>query len=219
MRQLDEERQKEKQLLEDRKKAEQEQIRIEKEKQEAGKQAAKFQRNIQIGQAITSAALAIIQTLSDNLIPFPARYLMAGTTAALAGVQVAAINAAPLGFADGGFTGQGGKYEPAGVVHRGEWVAPKELVENPNTRPIINWLDSQRPNSINKSFADGGFTSLPAGTFSAAQAQAPSFLINNKIDDLIAATNRAAEARPILDITEFNTVNNRKIAIESLARL
>lgn len=30
------------------------------------------------------------------------------------------------GYATGGYTGDGGKYEPAGVVHRGEWVLPKE---------------------------------------------------------------------------------------------
>lgn len=32
-------------------------------------------------------------------------------------------------FADGGYTGDGGKYEPAGVVHRGEVVIPQELVK------------------------------------------------------------------------------------------
>ncbi|TYB85530.1 phage tail tape measure protein [Oceaniovalibus sp. ACAM 378] len=34
-----------------------------------------------------------------------------------------------LGFADGGYTGAGGKYEPAGVVHRGEYVFSKETVQ------------------------------------------------------------------------------------------
>jgi len=33
------------------------------------------------------------------------------------------------GFATGGYTGRGGKYEPAGVVHRGEYVIPKESTE------------------------------------------------------------------------------------------
>ncbi|WP_164726766.1 hypothetical protein [Shimia sediminis] len=31
-----------------------------------------------------------------------------------------------LGFANGGYTGDGGKFEPAGVVHRGEYVMSKE---------------------------------------------------------------------------------------------
>ncbi|QCB97116.1 hypothetical protein E5206_09385 [Arthrobacter sp. PAMC25564] len=34
--------------------------------------------------------------------------------------------ALPAGFADGGYTGDGGKYEPAGIVHAGEFVFTKE---------------------------------------------------------------------------------------------
>ncbi len=33
---------------------------------------------------------------------------------------------ASTGFAKGGFTGDGGKYEPAGTVHKGEFVFDKE---------------------------------------------------------------------------------------------
>lgn len=33
------------------------------------------------------------------------------------------------GFARGGWTGQGGKYEPAGIVHRNEFVIPSESVD------------------------------------------------------------------------------------------
>jgi TP901 family phage tail tape measure protein len=40
----------------------------------------------------------------------------------------AAQNAGGTGYAAGGFTGHGGKYEPAGIVHRGEFVVPQEAV-------------------------------------------------------------------------------------------
>jgi hypothetical protein len=36
---------------------------------------------------------------------------------------------ANIGYATGGFTGAGGKYEPAGIVHRGEVVLPQEVVK------------------------------------------------------------------------------------------
>lgn len=36
--------------------------------------------------------------------------------------------AMPAGFATGGYTGDGGKYAPAGIVHRGEYVVPQETV-------------------------------------------------------------------------------------------
>ncbi|MCT4701226.1 phage tail tape measure protein [Enterobacteriaceae bacterium H20N1] len=43
---------------------------------------------------------------------------------ALVGMVSSATSA--MGFAGGGYTGSGGKYEPAGVVHRGEFVFTKE---------------------------------------------------------------------------------------------
>lgn len=41
-----------------------------------------------------------------------------------------------LGFADGGYTGAGGKYEPAGVVHKGEYVIPKNIVDKVGVKNI-----------------------------------------------------------------------------------
>jgi len=35
----------------------------------------------------------------------------------------------PKGFSAGGYTGDGGKHEPMGVVHGGEWVVPKEQTQ------------------------------------------------------------------------------------------
>lgn len=42
--------------------------------------------------------------------------------------SAAAAAKAPFVFSDGGFTGFGGKYEPAGTVHKGEYVMPQETV-------------------------------------------------------------------------------------------
>jgi tape measure domain-containing protein len=58
-------------------------------------------------------------------------------------------------FADGGYTGNGGKYEPAGVVHKGEYVIPKWQVEKyPHA---IRELEGVR----RKGYADGGMVSAP----------------------------------------------------------
>lgn len=38
-------------------------------------------------------------------------------------------------YADGGYTGSGGKYEAAGIVHRGEYVLPKEAVDQSTGLP------------------------------------------------------------------------------------
>lgn len=52
--------------------------------------------------------------------------IAAAAVIAYGGVQAAKTSG--VSFATGGYTGDGGKYEPAGVVHRGEFVIPKETV-------------------------------------------------------------------------------------------
>ena len=45
-------------------------------------------------------------------------------------------------FDVGGFTGQGGKYDPAGVVHKGEYVIPKHFVDQATGLPKAEFVDS-----------------------------------------------------------------------------
>jgi len=59
-------------------------------------------------------------------------------------------------YASGGFTGRGGKYEPAGVVHRGEYVVPKSQVNQSTGMPNANALGGQMPASRGPSYAGGG---------------------------------------------------------------
>ncbi|MDB6179557.1 tape measure protein [Paracoccus sp. Z330] len=50
-----------------------------------------------------------------------------------------------LGFASGGYTGSGGKYEPAGVVHRGEYVMNAEATK----RIGLSTLDALQRGTVN----------------------------------------------------------------------
>jgi lambda family phage tail tape measure protein len=52
-----------------------------------------------------------------------------------------------FGFATGGYTGPGGRTEPAGIVHRGEYVIPAPVVSRIGV-PALNRL---------RGYADGGF--------------------------------------------------------------
>jgi len=69
-------------------------------------------------------------------------------------IQIAAIKkqqqaSEAQGYAEGGFTPNGGKYEEVGVVHAGEWVASQQLLANPQARAIVDMLDyAQRTNTI-----------------------------------------------------------------------
>ncbi len=47
-------------------------------------------------------------------------------------------------FSEGGYTGNGSKYEPAGTVHRGEYVLPQEAVNNPAFAPLLNVTEQAR---------------------------------------------------------------------------
>nr|WP_260690268.1 D-alanyl-D-alanine carboxypeptidase family protein [Rhizobium leguminosarum] len=64
-----------------------------------------------------------------------------------------------LGFAEGGYTGDGRKHEPAGVVHRGEFVMSKEA-----TRRIgAGNLDAMHRAALRGGYAEGGYVgSAPA---------------------------------------------------------
>ncbi|MTH95179.1 hypothetical protein E1297_04175, partial [Roseibium sp. RKSG952] len=55
------------------------------------------------------------------------------------------------GFSGGGYTGDGGKYEPAGVVHRGEYVFSKQATKRIG---VGNLEDLHRRG---KGYANGGF--------------------------------------------------------------
>ena len=64
---------------------------------------------------------------------------------AMSGLVSSATSA--LGFSGGGFTGSGGKYEPAGVVHRGEFVFTKEATSRIGVRNLYGMM---------KGYATGG---------------------------------------------------------------
>ncbi|QEU15160.1 phage tail tape measure protein [Enterobacter hormaechei] len=55
-----------------------------------------------------------------------------------------------FGWADGGYTGDGGKHDVAGVVHRGEWVVPQSVVKKPGMLGFLNQL------TYGNGYAEGG---------------------------------------------------------------
>ena len=59
-------------------------------------------------------------------------------------------------YATGGYTGPGGKYEPAGVVHRDEYVLRKEATNKLRRRFGLRWLDHLNAFGTPPGFASGG---------------------------------------------------------------
>ena len=71
---------------------------------------------------------------------------LAAITVAFEGLK-AGINS----FAVGGYTGQGGMFEPAGVVHKGEFVANSFAVQNPSVKSVLDVIDSaQRTGTVSQ---------------------------------------------------------------------
>ncbi|HHF5696307.1 tape measure protein [Haemophilus influenzae] len=62
-----------------------------------------------------------------------------------------------VGFDEGGFTGIGGKYTPAGIVHKGEYVITKEAT----ARLGRGFLDHLNYGSVRRGFANGGGVGVP----------------------------------------------------------
>jgi len=138
-----------------------EQLEDEKQKEisKVKTEAADKEFKMNIFSAIAQGALAAINAWNAGVgAGFPAGLvlgpMMLAMSLAATGVQIAAMKkqhdaAMAQGYASGGYTKQGGKYEPAGVVHAGEWVASQELLANPTAAATIAQLDqAQRTNTI-----------------------------------------------------------------------
>ncbi|EMF8384809.1 phage tail length tape measure family protein [Klebsiella variicola] len=79
------------------------------------------QKAFAIAQAALQLPMAMGQALAG--LPFPANLAAIAQVIALMSTITSSItSAAAVGFASGGYTGPGGKYQPAGIVHKGEYV-------------------------------------------------------------------------------------------------
>ena len=75
--------------------------------------------------AIADSMVKIQQAIASGAVsaPYPANIIAMASIAAQTASIVSNIQAVSgVGFATGGYTGPGGKYQPAGIVHKGEYV-------------------------------------------------------------------------------------------------
>ncbi len=113
---------------------------------------------------LKSSLLALLDYLHKYVIAKIAQIWVEGVATAPAGLVKAAILTALVEgvyqtakaaltrssssessqYFSGGPTGLGDKYEPAGVVHKNEYVIPEEGMFNPNLRPFINLIEAAR---------------------------------------------------------------------------
>ena len=97
-----------------------------------------------VGDAIGSAFKNVINTVLRGAVNIINGFIQAINFAIdlinnIPGVDIGKLGELPVPqFANGGFTGRGGKYEPAGIVHKGEYVVPKQYVNQTTGLPNIS---------------------------------------------------------------------------------
>jgi hypothetical protein len=117
--------------------------------------------------AANAAAAKIAEKLFDGVDSWISKLggLFGGSAGGI-GSKIAGF----FGFAEGGYTGQGGKYEPAGVVHRGEWVMPKSRVQEPGAKQFLNSFQQYGMDFLSTlplpGYATGGFVGGSVGSVS-----------------------------------------------------
>lgn len=155
--------------------------KYEAKKLDVQKKYADVELGISIAQAIAMGALAVIQSFAQ-LGPIAGAIsaaIVAATTAAQIAVMVQQRNAIKnassgeasasqesgnnvVGFSDGGYTGNGGRLEVAGVVHRGEYVVPQPEMRDPQVAAMVANIEHKRRRRTSShslsGYAEGGYT-------------------------------------------------------------
>lgn len=175
----------------------------------AGQASALFAESTGAYKVLASASTLIstyssAQKAYESLVGIPfAGPALAAAAAAVAVAQglerVATING--IEFAEGGWTGPGSKYQPAGVVHADEYVTPKKVVHMPAAQPHLAALENMRRTG----YADGGFV-VNQNTSSTQQA-------------LIMANALKHMPQPVVSWTEGRIVGRRVEFREQLSKL
>ena len=108
------------------------------------------------------------------------------------------------GFAVGGYTGHGGKYEPAGIVHKGEYVFSKEATQR---------LGVERLERLHRGYASGGYVggNLPALSSGTGNVQVN--IVNNSKTPVSAQSNARFDGKQmVIDVVLDDLNRNGQIA-------
>ena len=126
----------------------------------AGQQSAAYKAMFAVSKAFAIAeasiklSQAISQAMADPTALTPVQKFANMAAIASAGANLVS-QITSIGFSSGGYTGDGGKYVPAGIVHKGEYVITKEAT----ARLGKGYLDYL--NYGTRGFASGGGVAVP----------------------------------------------------------
>ncbi|MCF1474608.1 phage tail tape measure protein [Agrobacterium vitis] len=144
-------------------------------------------------ESFSDALSGVLKKLGELALNSAFDGLFGGSSATSSGGWLTGF-AKAIGFADGGYTGAGGKYEPAGVVHKGEYVFDADAVRKAGGPA---GLDAMRKRL--KGYSSGGYVGPSAP----------------RMPDLSRA---AASKASSVQISINPVIDNRGASVEAVAR-
>ncbi|EXC48665.1 tape measure protein [Acinetobacter baumannii] len=150
--------------------------------------------------ALAQAGMNTWKAASDAYANEPGTWYQKAAAAAIAtiksGTFVSLIQAAtPQGFADGGYTGNGLKHTPAGIVHKGEVVWSQEDIKRWGGVSVVESMRQSKPSG----YANGGYVSNNTSEAIATRREARQFDAIN--------SNQAQSSSSDIPINVYVTVN------------
>ena len=174
-----------------------------------GEQSAAARALIELQKTVSAAQITIdgiteIQGIFKSfsgLGPFGQALAIVRAAAAAVRTATALSNINSVGFASGGYTGDGGKYQPAGVVHKGEFVVSKAQVSRLGGPKAVSRMTGQPM----KGFANGGVVS------NSIETSVTESLEINRVSDAIRNMTIAVA------VTDINKAQNKRVNVENIA--
>lgn len=167
------------------------------------------QKALAIAQAIVGTELAAIGVMNDpSALTMAQKLMYAGVIRATGYASVGLITAQAIagpggnGYANGGYTGSGGKYDPAGIVHKGEVVFSQEDISRWGG---VNNVEAMRKGNI-AGFANGGY--VDGRSDFAVNSGYPALPSFNKSHILGSLNAKSAEAPIDAPVTVYVTVQS-----------
>lgn len=105
--------------------------------------------------AVMLTATGVAQVISAKAERDKIKKMKPGNTGATGSVtKPASAERVLTGYSEGGYTGDGDRYEVAGVVHRGEYVVPKPIMKDRRVIDAVSMIEAIRAGGSGSHFAD-----------------------------------------------------------------
>jgi len=171
-----------------------------------------------IGGAVAAIVIGATTKLQIDAIKSQKAAIMASTLDSSSGSSTSSNKSGEVvvnnpGFAEGGYTGDGEKYEVAGYAHKREYVVAQEEMSNPVTAAYVRKIDNvkqqrSKRNPLPAGFADGGYT----GDSNNSILQYAS--MNGFAEKFMEAVNKFAETKVEAEINYWEFKRSSALAEE-----